>query len=113
MQKPNRKRSEWVNIIKDKEDNNLTVDQVAAMYNVTVASIMKWQGIFKKEKLNAPITEIDVIELIKRSIADFDNNVKRIDEQSKNLAAAKADILAKKDKLQASLKALTGVKASS
>ena len=82
------------------------------MYNVTKASVMKWQGIFKKEKLNAPITEVDVIELIKRSIADFDNNVKRIDEQSKNLVAAKADILAKKDKLQASLKALTGVKAS-
>ena len=113
MQKPNRKRSEWVNIIKDKEDNNLTIEQITAMYNVTKASVIKWQGIFKKEKLNAPITEIDVIELIKRSISDFDTNVKRIDAQAKSLAEAKADILAKKEKLQTSLKALTGVKAHS
>lgn len=110
MYKPQRKRAEWVNIIKDKEDNNLTVDQICNMYNVSEASYIKWQGIFRKEKRNAPVTETDIVNLIKKSLAEFDANIKRIDEQVKNLAGVKADTLNKKAKLQDSLKTLTGGK---
>ena len=110
MQKPNRKRKEWIAIVKDKEDNKLTIEQVCKMYNVSEASYIKWVGIFRKEKANLPVTETDVVNLIKKSLIEFDVNVKRIDEQVKNLGEAKADVLAKKAKLQASLEALTGVK---
>ena len=110
MQKPNRKRVEWVAIVKDKEDNNLTVKQITEMYNVTEASYIKWAGIFRKEKENLPVTETDVIALIEQSLIEFDLNVKRIDEQTKNLAEARKDVLKKKAKLAESLKILKAIK---
>lgn len=110
MQKPYRSRTEWVEIIKDKEANNLTIEQVTSFYNVSEASVYKWASIFRAEAANAPITEEDVITLINKSLANFDTNVNRIDEQIANLEAAKKDIRAKKANLKLSLKALTGAK---
>lgn len=108
--KKRRTRLEWRNILKDKEDNGLTIPQVLEMYDVSEASYYKWASVFRAEDANLPITEYDVINLIKRSLADFDNNIKRIDEQEKALAEARKDILNKKAKLEDSLATLTGAK---
>lgn len=110
VNRPYKTRLEWVAIIKDKEDNNLTLEQVTTMYNVTEASYIKWVAVFKKEKENLPITEIDVIKLIEKSLVEFDLNVNRIDEQTKSLAEARKDVLKKKAKLQESLKVLKAIK---
>ena len=110
MQKPNRKRIEWVAIVKDKEDNNLTVKQITEMYNVTEASYIKWAGIFKKEKESLPVTEEDVIALIEKSLIEFDNHIAKIDEQKDNLDRARKDTLKKKAKLKESLKTLRALK---
>lgn len=109
MQKPNRKRVEWVAIVKDKEDNNLTVEQITKMYNVTEASYIKWAGIFRKEKENLPVTETDVINLIERSLVEFDLSIKRIDGHVKDLEGDKKELLIKKANLTESLKMLKGV----
>ena len=110
MQKPYRSRIEWLEIVKDKEANNLTIEQVTSFYNVSEASVYKWASIFRKEKANLPVTEEDVIALIEKSLIEFDANIKRIDEQAANLERAKKDTLKKKAKLKESLKTLRALK---
>lgn len=69
--KPRKTRSEWLEILKDKDDNNLSMKQVMTMYNVSEGSIYQWISNFKKEFEEMPKTEDHVFALIQKSIADL------------------------------------------
>ena len=101
-------REQWKAIIKDKEDNNLTIDQVCTMYNVSEVSYNRWVWVFKKEAENAPITEADIISLIERSIAEIDLELENIKTKRSDLADAEKIAIAKRAKLNESLQTLTG-----
>lgn len=69
--KPRKTRSEWLEILKDMEDNNLSMKQVMTMYNVSEGSIYQWISNFKKEFEVMPKTESHVTDLIQKSISDL------------------------------------------
>ena len=69
--KPRKTRSEWLEILKDKDANNLSMKQVMTMYNVSEGSIYQWISNFKKEFEEMPKTEDHVYNLIQKSIEDL------------------------------------------
>ena len=69
--KPRKTRSEWLEILKDKDTNNLSMKQVMTMYNVSEGSIYQWISNFKKEFEEMPKTEDHVYNLIQKSINDL------------------------------------------
>lgn len=93
--KPRKTRLEWLEILKDKDANNLSMKQVMTMYNVSEGSIYQWISNFKKEYEEMPKTEDHVSSIIQKSISDlhneFDNNVASVlkleDRQNQILAS--------------------------
>ena len=101
--KPRKTRSEWLEILKDKDANNLSMKQVMTMYNVSEGSIYQWISNFKKEFEEMPKTVDHVKDLITQSITDLktelDDNINSIIKNQ----ARQVDILDNIKKLETSL----------